>query len=72
MEALLSTVALGLVIAGVLVVLARSWPRSSRLGGYRTRSAARPGERQPEAEHRGEAPREDDDVRWRWSGPRDD
>ena len=62
MEGLVLTLVLGVVMLVAVVLLGRSWPRSSRLGGYR---AKRDGGA-PTAP--GEPPvREDDDVRWDWS-----
>lgn len=42
MEAVLLTAALALLIVGSLVVLARTWPRSSRLTGFRIRDHETP------------------------------
>jgi hypothetical protein len=68
MEGLLLTALLigGMVLA--LALLGRTWPRSSRLGGYRARqgSADSAGPDEP-----GPLPPEDDDARWRWTPPRD-
>ena len=64
MEALLFTIALLAVVAGALVVLARSWPRSSRLGGYRAGRGAGRDEAGGQAGEDHVA--EDDDVHWRW------
>ena len=46
-----------------VVLLGRSWPRSSRLGGYRTRDRDEP--TAPD-EERGSAERENDDTHWNW------
>ena len=71
MEAILETLAMVLLMLGALFLLARSWPRSSRRTGYRTwmRDASR--DTQSEAQERGEANREDDDVHWHWPDTRD-
>jgi hypothetical protein len=69
MEAVLATFAVVLLMIGALALLARSWPRSSRLGGYRAWTHARPSDRPAQAQERGEAVREDDDVRWHWDAP---
>jgi hypothetical protein len=59
MQAVLLTLAMLGLMAGALVVLARFWPRSSRLTGYRiSRRDAAAGEVPPVPE--------DDDARWRW------
>ena len=67
MDALLMTAALiGLMILA-LVVLGRTWPRSSRLGGYRAgRGAGHETGGDPGAEA---GVPEDDDAHWRWSDP---
>lgn len=58
MEALLTTVALGVLIVAFLIVLARSWPRSSHLGGYHVAGGAGPAD-EPQV-------REDDEAHWNW------
>ena len=58
MEALLFTLGLVVVMSGALILLARSWPRSSRLTGYRIK-AGRPQTELPPVP-------EDDDAHWRW------
>jgi len=71
-EGLLLTVVLAFVMLAAIVLLGRSWPRSSRIGGYRARrDGGAPAAAEPPV-------REDDDVRWDWtgddetgSGPRD-
>ncbi len=66
MEAVLATFAIVLLMIGALALLARSWPRSSRLGGYRAWTRAGASDRPAQAQERGESAREDDDVRWHW------
>lgn len=61
MEALLLTAGLVIVIVLSLVVLARAWVPSSRLGGYQRTHG-------PDGLDRGPQSREDDDVRWHWGG----
>jgi hypothetical protein len=58
-EALLTAVAVLVVMALAFVLLARGWPRSSRRTGYRITG---------QDQSAGEAPPapEDDDARWRW------
>jgi hypothetical protein len=68
-EALLATLALLLVIVGGLMLLARVWPRSSRLGGYRGWKGSGSDRPSAQAQERGEAIREDDDGRWHWRDP---
>lgn len=58
MEALLTTVALGVLIVAILIVLARSWPRSSQLGGYHVAGGAGQAD-EPQV-------REDDEAHWHW------
>jgi hypothetical protein len=67
MDALLMTAALiGLMILA-LVVLGRTWPRSSRLGGYRAgRGAGHETGGDPGADA---GVPEDDDAHWRWTDP---
>ncbi|MDR3545416.1 MAG: hypothetical protein P4L30_06610 [Candidatus Limnocylindrales bacterium] len=60
MQAVLATLALFGVIGLALVLLARGWVRSSRLGGYG--AAHGPGG----GEGAKGAPQEDDDVHWNW------
>jgi hypothetical protein len=63
MEGLVLTFVLAIVMVAAIVLLGRSWPRSSRIGGYRARRDTGP----PAAP--GEPPvREEDDVRWDWTG----
>jgi hypothetical protein len=59
MEGLLTTLAVLVVIGLALVLLSRTWVRSSRLGGYR--ATHRPDGRESDAQ----VP-EDDDVHWNW------
>ena len=59
MEALLLTIAMAALMVVVLALVARSWPRSSGLGGYRTRTPAAGDPRPPV--------REDDDAQWNWT-----
>ena len=62
MEGLALTLLLVIGMIAAIVLLGRSWPRSSRLGGYR---AKRDGGDPTVPD---EAPvREDDDARWNWS-----
>jgi len=57
-DAVLLTIAMAGLMVLVLGLVARSWPRSSRLGGYRASG---------DASGPGEPPvREDDDARWQW------
>jgi hypothetical protein len=65
MEALLATVLLLLIMGAALLLLARGWPRSSRLGGYRARTQGRDAPTAAD-EEAGRANREDDDVHWHW------
>ena len=58
-EALLATVALLIVVVLALVLLSRTWVRSSRLGGYRATHG-------PDGLERGPQVPEDDDARWHW------
>ena len=61
MEAVLFTVVMLGLMSLALVLLARVWPRSSRLTGYRiSRRDASAGEEPPVPE--------EDDARWRWKG----
>jgi hypothetical protein len=62
-EALAATLVLILVMAIAIALLGRSWPRSSRLGGYRARGGDEPTAGDQE---RGSAEREDDDTHWKW------
>ena len=59
MEAVLATVALLSVLVLALVLLSRTWVRSSRLGGYRATHATDEPEQGPQVP-------EDDDARWHW------
>jgi hypothetical protein len=62
MEGLVFTLVVVALMVVAIVVLGRSWPRSSRIGGYR---AKRDGGA-PAAS--GEPPvREDDDAGWNWA-----
>ena len=62
MQALLATLGLLGVIGLALVLLARGWVRSSRLGGYGVAHG-------PEGRKSATGvPEEDDDVRWHWGG----
>jgi hypothetical protein len=73
-EALLTTVAALVVMAVALIVLARSWPHSSRRTGYRISGQDSPdGQPPPEDGQPGETPPvvEDDDVHWHWPDRRD-
>jgi hypothetical protein len=63
MEALAATLAVVLLMVGALALMARTWPRSSRLGGYRARG--KDGSSATD-EMPGDARREDDDARWNW------
>ena len=69
MEAVLATLAVVLLMVGALTLLARSWPRSSRLGGYRAWTRGGSPDRPAQDQERGDAVREDDDVRWHWGAP---
>lgn len=67
MEALLATLLVLLLMGAALLVLARGWPRSSRLGGYRARTHGDDGgPGSPADQEQGKADREDDDARWKW------
>jgi hypothetical protein len=72
MEAVLATLAVVLLMIGALALLARSWPRSSHLGGYRAWTHAGSPDRPAQAQERGDIAREDDDVRWHWVAPDDE
>ena len=62
MQAVLATLGLLGVIGLALVLLARGWVRSSRLGGYGVAHG-------PEGRKSATGvPQEDDDVRWHWGG----
>ena len=63
MEAVLATVALLSLLVLALVMLSRTWVRSSRLGGYRATHGT--DERTDEPEQGPQVP-EDDDARWHW------
>jgi hypothetical protein len=62
-EALAATLVLILVMAIAIALLGRSWPRSSRLGGYRLRGRDEPSAADQERTGSG---REDDDTNWKW------
>jgi hypothetical protein len=66
MEAVAATAIMGILMLVALSLLGRSWPRSSRLGGHRARARDGGSEDVRRSEERGEAIREDDDLRWRW------
>lgn len=66
MEAVIATVVLVVLIGAALTILARSWPRSSRLGGYTVWKRGAGQKSLGLDEERGEANREDDDDHWRW------
>jgi hypothetical protein len=66
MEAILATAVMLVLIVGGFVLLGRSWPRSSRIGGWR---AGLRGERDAHTEEQARGVQEDDDVRWKWRGP---
>jgi hypothetical protein len=67
MEALLLTLGVVLLMVGTLVLLSRSWPRSSRLGGFRAgRGAGHDAGSGPDPDA---GVPEDDDAHWRWSDP---
>jgi hypothetical protein len=65
MDILFTAGLIGLMVLA-LVVLGRTWPRSSRLGGFRAgRGAGHDTSGSPrDADARGD--QEDDDVRWDW------
>jgi hypothetical protein len=67
MEGLVLTFVLAVVMVAAIVLLGRSWPRSSRIGGYRARreNGAPTAPVDPPV-------REEDDVRWDWTGDDDD
>ena len=66
MDALLLTAALIGLMIGALVLLGRTWPRSSRLGGYRAGRGAGHEAGSGDADADSGVP-EDDDAHWRWS-----
>jgi len=68
MDALLMTAALIGLMIGALVLLGRTWPRSSRLGGYRAGRGAGHEAGDGDAGAEAGVP-EDDDAHWRWSDP---
>lgn len=72
MEAILITAALLVLMGTAVVLLGRTWPRSSRLGGYRARTRGGPAGSPARDQEQGLAIREDDDARWRWDDGRDD
>ena len=59
MDALLLTLVMVALMVIALAVVARWWPRSSHLGGYRARSGGK-GDAEPPV-------REDDDAHWQWT-----
>ncbi len=63
MEALLMTVGLIIVMVAALVLLGRTWPRSSRRTGFRVSRQDGSDPAAPESQR--PAP-EDDEVHWRW------
>jgi hypothetical protein len=68
MDALLMTAAVIGLMIGALVLLGRTWPRSSRLGGYRAgRGAGHEGGGGDAGADAGVP--EDDDAHWRWTSP---
>jgi hypothetical protein len=67
MDALLLTAALIGLMIGALVLLGRTWPRSSRVGGYRAGRGA--GRGAADGLDAGDGAPEDDDAHWRWSDP---
>ena len=71
MEAVLMTLVVILLMVAALVMLAWSWPPSSRLGGYRAMVRGGAQDRPAQAREGGEANREEDDIRWRWDDPED-
>jgi hypothetical protein len=68
MEALLLTLGVVLLMVGTLVLLSRTWPRSSRLGGFRAGRGAghEAGHGTEGGSDPGAAVPEDDDARWHW------
>lgn len=70
MEALLLTLGVVLLMVGTLVLLSRTWPRSSRLGGFRAGRGAgheAGGGSEPGGGSDADATvPEDDDARWQW------
>ena len=69
MEALLLTAAVVGAMVLALVLLGRTWPRSSRAGGFRAGKGA--GRDAPDPGVAGGA-REDDDVHWSWPDGHDE
>ena len=67
MEALLLTLGVVLLMVGTLVLLSRTWPRSSRLGGFRAGRGA--GHEAGAGSDPDATVPEDDDAHWRWTGP---
>ena len=63
MEALVATLAVVLLMIGALALVAKTWPRSSRLGGYRARE--QDGSTATDETPR-DTQREDDDAHWNW------
>ena len=72
MEALVLTLAVAGLMAAALVLLGRTWPRSSRAGGYRAGrgAGAEPGGPAARSADDSTNPPEDDEARWSW--PDDD
>lgn len=68
MDVILTALMILLMLAA-LVLLARGWPTSSRLGGYRARMRGGTRDDVVRTPERGEAIREDDDAHWRWDDP---
>ena len=66
MEAILLTLVLVVAILAGLAVMARGWPSSSRLGGFRAWIGPDSKDRAGLSGERGEQEREDDDETWRW------
>jgi hypothetical protein len=68
MEALLFTLGVVVVMVLVLALLARSWPRTSGLGGYRAGRGAGhdAGASSTDAGAEAGGVQEDDDARWQW------
>lgn len=69
MEAVIATVLALVLMLAALIVLARSWPGSSKRTGYRVWMRDRSRDSLTEAQERGDVIREDDDSHWRWDPP---